>query len=139
MVRVLELVDQDVAESLAEAKGDIGPAAQQLENQMNLVAEVDECLGLERALLSFEEMSSLDQVESLFARGRRLIALAPGCALELGIGKGEDLLGRDVFVLGARRELDQSRQVPARITERAEPLQGQGEQPLAQEDDLFCA
>src|SRR5207237_8720555 len=46
VVRVLELVDQDVAETVPQARRGGGVVAEQLERQRDLIAEVDDAMSI---------------------------------------------------------------------------------------------
>ena len=131
LVRVLELVHEDVAVALAQAAEDGRALAQQHERAMDLVAEVHEPRLGQQALLGLVERRELELLLGLvhlgLAAGRRPRRL----------GEGAVLRGRDVLVLGPAGEGDEGPEVARGIAEGPEAAQGQLEDPLAQEHDLL--
>ena len=131
MVRVLELVHQDVAEAAAQPREDGRPLAQQGEGAVDLVAEVHEPRLAEQPLVRLVEGRELEV-------GRGLVPLVLGRrGRELLLGPGAVLRGRDVLVLRAAHERRERGEVARRVAERTEAVERQVEEPLAQEDHLL--
>ena len=131
VVRVLELVDQDVRVARAQARERVLPLAQQRERPSDLVAEVHEPGLAEQALVRLVEGRELEvgrgEVALLLRRRPR----------EAGLGPLAVLPRRDVLVLGAAHERRERLEMPRRVAERTEAVERQPEQPLAQEDHLL--
>ena len=131
VVRVLELVDDDEAVALAQAGEHGGALAQQRERAVDLVAEVDEPGLGEQALVRLVEGGELEV----------RLGLVP---LLVGRRRGEPRLGpravlrrRDVLVLGAAHERRERGEVTRGVAERAEAVEREAEEALAQEDHLL--
>ena len=88
-VRVLELVDQDVAELALVAKKKVGPVAQELDRAELLLAEVDQAALVERPLVERVYLRLLGQAEELERRRVAQVRL-------LERGGGLLLVGREV-------------------------------------------
>ena len=137
VVRILELVHQDVLEPPLVDVEHVGPLEQQPQGEDDLIAEVDVALAGHQLLV-------------LRVRGGELhLALGPIAPVRV-IGRGGRrvtqplrtlpiVFGRDVLVLAPADERDDRLQMSGRIPERAVAGQRQLEEPVAQEDDLLGA
>ena len=137
VVRVLELVDQDVLVSVLLGLGDVRVLAQDLEGEAHLVSEVDPIGGAQECRVGP-------------VRGRQLglacRLLGQGLVVRMSGGLGRQVrrcravgVGRDVFVLRAGEMGRQRRQETSGIAQRAESVQGKLVEVLAQEGDLLGA
>ena len=131
MVRVLELVDQDEAEAGAQPREDGRPLAQQGERAVDLVPEVHEPRLAEQPLVRLVEGRELEV-------RRRLVPLVLARrGGEARLGPVPVLPGRDVLVLRAAHEGREGGQVARGVPERAEAVERQLEEALAEEDHLL--
>ncbi len=135
VVRVLELVHQDVLESSLVEIEHVRPLEQQPQGQDDLIPEVDVALAGHQLLVLRVRGGQLD-----LARG----AVTPFGIVGCGLGRGAQPLralrvvfGRDVLVLAPADERDDGLQVAGRVPERTVARQWQLEEPVAQEDDLL--
>ena len=126
VVRVLELVDQDVPEPPLVVGEDVRSLPEEAQREEDLIAEVDEALAHHQVPVRGVGARQLERA------GREI---APLRVLRLGGGLGREHrrvgqvgLGRHVLVLGAPEEARQRLEVPRRVAERPEVIERQLEQ-----------
>jgi hypothetical protein len=137
VVRVLELVDQDVPEPLLVAGKHVGSLAEEAEREVDLVPEVDEALARHEVPVRGVGARQLQRA------GRevpllRVLRMRRGLRLEGG-GVGQVRLGRDVLVLGASEQPGERLEVARRVAERPEVGERQLEEARPQEEHLLGA
>ena len=150
-VGVLELVDEDVPEAVADLRPGGRRLAQEAQCESHLVAEVDEALGREEGLVAGVGPGQLESPGGrLDRRVGQFAGVVGGAVLgrqlgeqvrlaDLAIGVGQ--VGRrvDVLVLEPTEMGRQGGQEAGRVGQRAIALELELEQPLAQEDDHLRA
>ena len=145
-VRVLELVDQDVAIALLQLEPGGRRVAQEPQGQAHLVAEVDQAGLAEQGLVTSVGPGKLELAAGRICRGGGGRALgapgrrpAGGECQPLGltdqpIGAGEVGSRADVLVLAPAEVAGQGAQEAGRVAERPVGVELEVEQPLTQED-----
>ena len=131
VVRVLELVDQDIAEPSLVVGEHVGPLPEEAEREEDLVAEVDEALAHHQVPVRGIGARQLER-----AGGE----IAPLGVIRMGGGLcrerrrvGQVGLRRHVLVLGAAEETRQRLEMSCGVPERPEVFEGQLEEPRPEE------
>ena len=135
VVRVLELVDQDVPEPPLVVGEDVRPLPEEAEREEDLVAEVDEALAHHQVPVRGVGARQLERAGCEIAP-LRVLRMGGGLGRERG-RVGQVGLGRHVLVLGAPEEARQRLEVPRRVAERPEVVERQLEQARPEEQHLL--
>jgi hypothetical protein len=147
-VRVLELVDQDVAEPAGYGRARRRRVAHETQRERHLIPEIDEPVGGQQVLIPTERPRELDLPTSVFRE--RSSRLGPGASGLSGRRQCESFrgdtfriarIGRrgDVLVLAAAEQGREGAQEPRRVAEWPVLLQIELVQVLAQEDHDLCS
>src|SRR5947207_497555 len=143
VVRVLELVDQDVAETVPQARRGGGVVAEQLERQRDLIAEVDDAMSILYARVGLVRRRELLVRRCLVRLHVGVEGISDGIAEALRV---RDIrLRRNVLVARTSEEIEQGAHVLQRIARGSVPLERKGDlalraavEVLADHDHLLC-
>ncbi len=146
-VRVLELVDEDVAEPAGDLGARRGGAPDEAQGERHLVAEVDAAVGREQLLIRRVGPGELVLPGGLLAPRRGRIGVHLGGRVggvdqpveRLGLGGDRPCVvpigrGRDVLVLAPAEQRRQRVEEAGGVAERPIPVELELEEVLAQED-----